>query len=181
MFLVLCIPRVFLKKKWFLSSQQSLKILGWGPTWMTGGGPYAHIWSKRRSGSGKKVCLNLLLLLKWRQRVALRSPDVHSLALIRSWPTVKWTERGPLGKSPASTLHVSNFGGVSVCLWGRNYVCVQVCQHDTQPTCPPDLKSSAQPGFVNTVNLKPRRISISSFWPLFGEIICLVMQPRAGI
>lgn len=77
------------RKKWnFLPSQRKLK----NPL---AGGPQCDwrrpLWSKRRGGSGK-VCLNLLLLWKCRQPVAFRRPDVHLLALIRSWLPVKWTE-----------------------------------------------------------------------------------------
>lgn len=39
----------------------------------------------------------------------------HSLAGSHQELAVKWTERGPLGKTPASTLHVSNLG-VLVCV-----------------------------------------------------------------
>lgn len=59
-----------------------------------------------------KVCLNLLLLWKCRQPVAFRRPDVHLLALIRSWPPVKWT--GPPGKGSSINTPRVQIGGVRV-------------------------------------------------------------------
>lgn len=56
-----------------------------------------------------------------------------------------------------------------VCVREKACVCVCVCQHDPQPTCPPDLKSSANLVFVNTVNLKPEEFPSAPFWPPFGE------------
>lgn len=152
---------IFVKPAKFLEPLAQGPLTGWR----------RPIWSKRSSGSGR-VCLNLLLLWKCRQRGLLFTLQTfNSLALIRSWPTVKWTEQGPLGKAPASTLHVSNLG-VFVCVWvrGRTSVCVhlQNCQHDPQPICPA-IWNPVQPGFEkkqktnNNCELKGERISISPF------------------
>lgn len=155
---------IFVKPAKFLEPLAQGPLTGWR----------RPIWSKRSSGSGR-VCLNLLLLWKCRQRGLLFTLQTfNSLALIRSWPTVKWPEQGPLGKDPASTLHVSNLG-VFVCVWvseRENFCVCAFAELSTWSTAnlPRNLKSSATWFWKNktknptTVNLKVKEFPSVHFW-----------------
>jgi len=91
-----------------------------------------------------KICLNLLLLWNWRQRVALSSPNVHS------WGVGKWSngqDGGPLGKG--SSINTPRVRFVSVCAGLSTW-------YTAQPV--PLIWDPAKSGLANT-----RRISIGSF------------------
>lgn len=69
---------------------------------------------------------------------------------------------GPLGQAPASTLHVSNLGGV------RERGCVRVCgrcQHDKQSTCTP------HPPPKKNFELKPEEFPSAFFFFLEGGVL----------
>lgn len=88
------------ERNWFCQARQDLNPQlegGWG-----GGAPLGDRRrpksSKRRScsrGGGRSMFKFTATVEKQAERAALHPPDVHSLALIRSWLTVKWTEQGP--------------------------------------------------------------------------------------
>lgn len=130
-----CIPRMSLlphgeRNEIFRRASESLKT-------PLAGGPQCDwrrpLWSKRR-GSSRKVCLNLLLLWKCRQPVAFRCPDVHILALIRSWLPVKWTENWAPWERLQHQHSMCPIWGVCAC----EAACMR-CQHDKQSTCTPHL------------------------------------------
>ena len=76
---------------------------------------------------------------------------------------------GPLGKGSSINTPRVQFWGVFAC------VCRSVNMIHSQPV--PLISNPAQTWFCKYRELETRRISISSFWPLFREIIRLVMQP----
>lgn len=98
------IPLIFNSKgrKCVLLRRQKFPILGWGGDRRCEGG------AQGKSKFTATVEMEAARLLSALQTLT------HWLSSA-SWPTVKWTERGPLGTAPASTLHVSN-SGMCVCV-----------------------------------------------------------------
>lgn len=88
------------ERNWFCQARQDLNPQlegGWGGRlhWVTKGGLNRVRGEAAPEEGGRSMFKFTATVEKQAERAAVHPPDVHSLALIRSWQTVKWTEQGP--------------------------------------------------------------------------------------
>lgn len=125
------------ERNWFCQARQDLNPQlegGWGGRlhWVTEGGLNRVRGEAAPEEGGRSMFKFTATVEKQAERAAVHPPDVHSLALIRSWLTVKWTEQGPPwgGLQQHSTCPI--LGGICV-----------MCRFLGPPSLSPDIKSIA--------------------------------------
>lgn len=174
------------RKKLILSSQTGFKPstgrwLGGRLHWVTEGGLNRVRGEATPEEGGRSMFKFTATVEKQAERAAVHPPDVHSLALIRSWLTVKWTEQGPPwgGLQQHSTCPI--LGGISV-----------MCRFLAPPSLSPDIKSIAiwfcEIHWTQKQKKKTRRISILAplgnlfvLWcNLVSDICCKCKTEKEG-